>query len=137
MRGATGRQAEQQHTAPAPPEPITVAARGGVSQIHAQPVRSGQQLYAKQRDLVVTSTIGAGAEVIADGSIHVYGALRGRALAGALGDTTTRIFCSEFHAELIAIAGRYRVLEDVPAELRGKPVQARLDDEQLVLELLR
>jgi septum site-determining protein MinC len=121
----------------AAPEPVAVAARPAVSQIHAQPVRSGQQIYAKQRDLVLTATVGAGAEVIADGSIHVYGTLRGRALAGALGDATARIFCSDFQAELVAIAGRYRVLEEVPAELRGRPVQARLDGEQLVLEPLR
>ena len=67
--------------------------------------------------------MGAGAEVISDGSIHIYGTLRGRALAGAQGNTDARIFCREFHAELVAIAGHYKVLEDVPKELRGKAVQ--------------
>ena len=95
------------------------------------PVRSGQQLYAENRDLTVLSTVSAGAEVIADGSIHIYGALRGRALAGAQGDTDTRIFCREFHAELVAIAGHYKVMEEVPKELRGKPVQIWLDKDQL------
>ena len=95
------------------------------------PVRSGQQLYAENRDLTVLSTVGAGAEVISDGSIHVYGALRGRALAGARGNADARIFCREFHAELVAVAGHYKVMEDVPKELRGKAVQIWLDQDQL------
>lgn len=94
-------------------------------------VRSGQQLYAEQRDLTVVGTVGAGAEVIADGSIHIYGALRGRALAGAQGMEKARIFCREFHAELVAIAGHYKVLEDIPRELHGKAVQIWLEADQL------
>ena len=104
--------------------------------IQAAPVRSGQQVYAENRDLTVLSAVGAGAEVIADGSIHVYGALRGRALAGAQGDAGTRIFCREFHAELVAIAGHYKVLEDIPRELRGKAVQVWLEQEQLKIAAL-
>ncbi|MGA9422457.1 MAG: septum site-determining protein MinC, partial [Rhodanobacteraceae bacterium] len=84
--------------ASAPP----VAASIGL--IHDKPVRSGQQIYARGRDLILTRLVGNGSEVIADGSIHVYGALRGRALAGAQGDTTARIYCQQFHAELISIA---------------------------------
>lgn len=99
--------------------------------IQAAPVRSGQQVYADNRDLTVLSAVGAGAEVIADGSIHIYGALRGRALAGAQGNEKARIFCREFHAELVAVAGHYKVLEEIPMELRGKPVQAWLEDGQL------
>ncbi|MET0809266.1 MAG: septum site-determining protein MinC [Pseudoxanthomonas sp.] len=95
--------------------------------VQKTPVRSGQQLYAENRDLTVLTTVGAGAEVIADGSIHIYGTLRGRALAGAQGNTDARIFCREFHAELVAIAGHYKVLDDVPKELRGKPVQIWLE----------
>lgn len=98
-----------------------------------KPVRSGQQLYAKNGDLIITNLVGNGAEVIADGSIHVYGALRGRALAGAQGDEKARIYCQEFHAELVSIAGVYRVIEDIPAELRGKPVQAWLENDKLLL----
>jgi septum site-determining protein MinC len=75
--------------------------------------------------------------VIADGSVHVYGALRGRALAGAKGEESARIFCREFNAELVAIAGHYKVIEEVPPELRGKPVQVWLEDGKLRLaELL-
>ena len=77
-----------------------------------------------------------GAEVIADGSIHVYGRLSGRALAGAQGDANARIYCLDFQAELVSIAGRYRVFEEIPAELRGKPVQAWLDGERLLIEAL-
>lgn len=100
------------------------------------PVRSGQQVYARAGDLVLTKMVANGAEVIADGSIHVYGALRGRALAGAQGDTTARIYCQEFHAELVSIAGHYRVFEDLPPDLRGKPVQAWLEGEKLLLARL-
>lgn len=96
-------------------------------------VRSGQQLYAENCDLTVLSTVGAGAEVIADGNIHIYGTLRGRALAGAQGNTSARIFCRDFHAELVAIAGRYKVLDDIPDNLRGKAVQVWLEQDQIMI----
>ena len=114
-----------------PPPPARSA--NGVGLIHTTPVRSGQQIYAQGRDLTVCATVGAGAEVIADGSVHIYGALRGRALAGAQGNEGARIFCREFHAELVSIAGHYKVIEEVPKELRGKPVQVWLDDDKLHL----
>jgi len=110
----------------APTEPRPAAS---LMQVH--PVRSGQQVYAQGRDLTVCATVGHGAEVIADGSIHVYGSLRGRALAGARGDVTARIFCREFNAELVAIAGHYKVLESIPSELAGKPVQVWLENDKL------
>jgi septum site-determining protein MinC len=84
----------------------------------------------------VCATVGAGAEVIADGSIHIYGALRGRALAGASGLTTARIFCRDFNAELVAVAGTYKVLEEVPKDLIGKSVQIWLEDDRLRIEEL-
>ncbi len=98
---------------------------------HAHLVRSGQQLYARATDLVVTAHVANGAEVIADGSIHVYGALRGRALAGAQGLASARIYSSEFRAELVSIAGCYRVFERIPAELEGQSVQCWLQGETL------
>ncbi|QDH69661.1 septum site-determining protein MinC [Marilutibacter alkalisoli] len=104
--------------------------------IQAAPVRSGQQVYADNRDLTVLTSVGAGAEVIADGSVHIYGPLRGRALAGAQGNEKARIFCREFHAELVAVAGHYRVLEDIPPDLRGKAVQVWLEDQQLKIAAL-
>lgn len=104
--------------------------------MHKTTVRSGQQLYAENSDLTVLKTVGAGAEVIADGSIHIYGILRGRALAGAQGDTGARIFCRDFQAELVAIAGHYKVLDEIPPDLRGKPVQVWLEQDQIKLAAL-
>jgi septum site-determining protein MinC len=97
------------------------------------PVRSGTQIYARGTDLVVTASVSPGAELVADGNIHVYGPLRGRALAGASGDTGARIFCSRLEAELVSIAGRYLVSEQLPAEQRGFPVQIALVDDQLTI----
>ena len=126
---AAAEAAAAETAAVAEPEPasqLPVAA-----QIHTQPVRSGQRVYARDRDLVLTATVGAGAEVMADGCVHVYGTLRGRAMAGVRGDATARLFCQEFRAELVAIAGVFRVFETLPAELAGQPVQAWLDGEDL------
>ena len=127
-------------TAPAKAAATTAAkapaASGEPGMIQTAPIRSGQQIYAEQRDLTILNTVGAGAEVIADGSIHIYGALRGRALAGARDNEKARIFCREFHAELVAIAGHYKVMEDIPAELRGKAVQIWLDNGQIHIAAL-
>ncbi|MGC8520695.1 MAG: septum site-determining protein MinC [Steroidobacteraceae bacterium] len=128
---AVGRAARHVEPVAAEPEPA-----GAVAQVNAHPVRSGQRLYARGRDLVVTAMVGAGAEVIADGCVHVYGALRGRAVAGARGDAAARVFCQEFHAELVSIAGVFRVFETLPPELAGKPVQAWLDGDALRFERL-
>jgi septum site-determining protein MinC len=122
---------------PAPAAPSSTPGEAAViGLVHDKPVRSGQQVYARGRDLILTKLVANGAEVIADGSIHVYGALRGRALAGAQGDTSARIYCQEFHAELVSIAGQYRVFEDMPEDLRGKRVQAWLDGDKLVIQKL-
>lgn len=117
-------------TAQAPAATPAVETEPGL--VHVLPVRSGQQVFAANRDLTVLASVGAGAEVLADGSIHVYGALRGRALAGASGFTGARIFCREFRAELVAIAGHYKVLDDVPKALHGKPVQVWLDADDIL-----
>ena len=98
-----------------------------------QPVRSGTQIYARGADLVVTAPVSPGAEIMADGNIHVYAALRGRALAGASGDVEARIFCGRFEAELVSIAGRYLVSEQMPAAERGFPVQIALVDDRLTI----
>ncbi len=100
------------------------------------PVRSGQRIYARNSDLIITAQVSAGAEVIADGCIHIYGSLRGRALAGAQGDEAARIFCRDLQAELLAIAGRYKVADDISDEVRGRPVQIRLDGEKLCVDPL-
>ena len=123
-------------SAPAPAPSPTPAANVAPGMIQSAPVRSGQQIYAENRDLTVLTTVGAGAEVISDGSVHIYGPLRGRALAGAKGNEQARIFCREFHAELVAIAGHYKVMEEIPKELRGKAVQIWLEDQQLKIAAL-
>lgn len=116
--------------------PAVVVAKSEPGIMQLQPVRSGQQIYAQNKDITVMATVGAGAEVIADGSIHIYGALRGRALAGASDNVNARIFCREFHAELVAIAGHYKVLEEIPKNLLGKAVQIYLEKDQLKIEEL-
>ncbi|HEX7045329.1 MAG TPA: septum site-determining protein MinC [Burkholderiales bacterium] len=99
-----------------------------------EPVRSGQQIYAKGGDLIVLATVSPGAEILADGNIHVYGTLRGRALAGVAGDTGARIFCRSLDAELVSIAGHYRVSEQIQDAERAQPVQIYLRDERLIIE---
>jgi septum site-determining protein MinC len=130
-------------TSPAPPAasapppasaaPESEREAAGKTRLVTQPVRSGTQLYARGADLVVTAAVHTGAEIIADGNIHVYGPLRGRAMAGAAGDAEARIFCSRFEAELVSIAGRYLVSEQMPPEMRGLPVQIVLDDDRLTI----
>lgn len=99
------------------------------------PVRSGQQIYAEGADLIAITTVSEGAELIADGCIHVYGTLRGRAIAGAKGDATARIFCRKFEAELVAVAGVYAVAEQMQ-NVRGKSIQAHLVQDKLRIEVL-
>lgn len=103
------------------------------NKIITQPVRSGQRVYAKG-DLIVTATVSAGSEIMAEGNIHVYGTLRGRALAGILGNTESRIFCSDLQAELISIAGIYQLSDDINFEFAHKPVQISLDNQTLIIK---
>lgn len=103
-----------------------------------RPLRSGQQVYARGADLVMLGIVSFGAEVIADGNVHVYAPLRGRAIAGARGDREARIFSTCMEPQLVSIAGYYRTTEpELPAGVLGKPAQVRLDDEKLVIEPLR
>jgi septum site-determining protein MinC len=99
----------------------------------SHPVRSGQRVYAKG-DLIVTATVSAGAEIMAEGNIHVYGSLRGRALAGVLGNTDSRIFCSDLQAELISIAGTYQLRDDLSNHPSHKPVQISLENQKLIIK---
>lgn len=106
------------------------------STMHVQQVRSGQQLTVSSGDLVVINSVNEGAELLVDGNIHVYGALRGRALAGIHGNRDVRIFCQSLEAELVSIAGFYRMQEDIPKELYGKMVQIYLEADELKIEPL-
>lgn len=119
---------ESVRPAPPPPQPAS-------SLVVSEPVRSGQSLYYPDGDVTVIGSIASGAEVIAGGSIHIYGALRGRAMAGTAGQAA-RIFCRKLEAELVAIDGYYQTAEDLDPALRGKPVQLWLENEALRAELL-
>lgn len=108
-----------------------------ITKVISQPIRSGQQIYAQGGDLIVLAAVNAGAEVVADGNIHIYAPLRGRALAGIRGDTNARIFCQNMEAELVSIDGHYRVFEDkMPNELKHQAIQIFLKDGQLQIEQL-
>ena len=150
--GVQGANAEQQETAqvlelaalgngtdgarrvPQPPRQPVAPPANGKSMLVTRPVRSGQRIYARGGDLIVTAAVSSGAEVFADGNVHVYGALRGRAMAGIGGDRNARIFCRELGAELVAIAGRYRVNENLDPALLGRSVQIYLQQDKLVVE---
>ena len=109
------------------PPPVVQQAPAPATLLIDRPLRSGQQAYARGGDLVVLAAVNAGAEVIADGSIHIYAPLRGRALAGASGSAEARIFTTRFEAELVSVGGVYRTFESgIPDKLAGRPVQIRL-----------
>ncbi|MBJ7220706.1 MULTISPECIES: septum site-determining protein MinC [unclassified Brenneria] len=97
------------------------------TQVISTPVRSGQQIYARNCDLIVTSSVSAGAEVIADGNIHIYGMMRGRALAGVSGDVQSQIFCTHLAAELVSIAGRYWLSDQIPSSFSGQAARVNLN----------
>jgi len=123
LKSANGNARRPTPERVAPPRPKLVT----------QPVRSGTQIYAKGTDLIVVAPVSAGAEVIADGHIHVYGALRGRAIAGAAGDQGARIFTQRLEAELVSIAGRYLVSDAIASELMQQPAQVALIDDHLTI----
>lgn len=127
-------EAKTRNNKPGAAAPDAKAARKP-ARIVESPVRSGQQIYAEGSDLVVTSAVSPGAEVIADGCVHSYGLLRGRVIAGARGDETARVFCRKFEAELVAVAGVYAVAEQMQG-VRGKSVQAFLQDGKLKIEAM-
>ncbi|QCI18303.1 septum site-determining protein MinC [Buchnera aphidicola (Aphis nasturtii)] len=100
------------------------------------PVRSGQKIYAKYSDLIVTNNVSAGAELVADGNIHVYGSVRGRVLAGANGDITSNIFCTALFAELLSISGEYWLSDQIPTKFVGKSAQIYLRNKILTINSL-
>ena len=119
-----------------PEEPRTAPAHDATSLLIDQPVRSGQSIVFEKGDVSIVGSVASGAEVIAAGSIHIYGALRGRAIAGLTGNSRARIFCRRLEAELLAIDGVYQTADDMDATLRGKPVQAWLAGEAMMLATL-
>jgi septum site-determining protein MinC len=142
VRSVGGKETDEDITAPAPPagdapqaapppQPITKPAAARSTMVVEQPVRAGQRIWAEGADLIITSTVNAGAEVIADGNIHVYGALRGRAIAGGANNMEARVFALNFDPELVSIAGFYAVREGFPAAQIGKAMQVRLVGERM------
>jgi septum site-determining protein MinC len=113
----------------APAEPLPSTAKPSL--VITEPVRSGQSLFFPEGDVTVVGSVASGAEIVAGGSIHIYGTLRGRAMAGTTGNTAARIFCRRLEAELIAIDGFYKTAEDMEPDLRGKAVQIWLEGETI------
>lgn len=128
--GSAGDGARGSEPPAPPPEPPAV------NVVHARPVRSGQQITAPSGDLTVTASTSPGSELIAAGNIHVYGALRGRAIAGANGDQSRRIFCLSLDAELVCVAGTYRVSEEIRDGFQGRAAQIFLEGNRLEIALL-
>jgi septum site-determining protein MinC len=125
----------ERETPAAMPAPVPQPARTA-SLVHDKPVRSGQSVIFLDGDVTILGSVASGSEVVAGGSIHVYGALRGRAIAGSTGNPTARIFCNKLEAELIAIDGLYRTAEDMDPQYRSRPVQAWLEGETMTMAAL-
>jgi septum site-determining protein MinC len=121
---------------PSKTQPVAAKREKVPSLLIESPVRSGQSVLFPEGDVTVLGSVGSGAEVVAGGSIHIYGALRGRALAGANGNPRARIFCHKIEAELLAIDGYYRTTEDIDASLRSRPVQAWLEGSTMMITAL-
>jgi len=113
---------------PPPPAPVIQAPPYSGPVVVRQPVRGGQVIYAQNNDLVVLAPVNAGAQVIADGHVHIYAKLRGRAVAGAKGLPSARIFCQRLEAELVAVSDAYMSADEIPPALRGKPAQIWLEE---------
>jgi septum site-determining protein MinC len=124
------------HCAIAPSVPKKVEARQPTSLLLENPVRSGQTVIFPDGDVTILGSVGSGAEVVAGGSIHVYGALRGRAMAGVNGNSTARIYCQKIEAELLAIDGFYQTAEDIDVALRSRPAQAWLQGDTMQITAL-
>ena len=139
MVSGKSRKTDPEPAAPAPDpvEAAPVQAPMEPSKVHVGPVRSGQQIYAAGTSLVVLGSVSPGAEVIAYDSIHIYGALRGRAIAGAKGNPLARIYCQQLQAELLSIAGTFQLSDALPAGLIQEPVHIRLDNEQLRIDRIK
>ena len=140
---AAGEAASEETAPPEPSQPETGYAPAGLPEpapaamVVNRPLRSGQRIYARNTDLIIIGVVSQGAEVIADGNIHVYGPLRGKAMAGAGGDTQARIFTTQLDPELLAIAGVYRVVEaPLDAGVRNQPCVIQLTDETLKISPL-
>jgi septum site-determining protein MinC len=119
-----------------PEQPPAAVPKQPASLVIDRPVRSGQSVIYPEGDVSVLGSVGSGAEIVAGGSIHIYGTLRGRAMAGHMGNSRARIFCQKIEAELLAINGFYRIAEEIDASYRGRPMQAWLNDNVMMITAL-
>lgn len=134
--GPDGKAAAHNEAAAMAPQVEPQAARAISSIVIREPVRSGQSVIFPEGDVTVIGSVASGAEIIAGGSVHIYGALRGRALAGSVGNSSARIFCRRLEAELLAIDGVYKTAEDMAPNLRGQAVQLWLEGDSIMAERL-
>ena len=132
---AESAEAAERETPAAMPAPAPSAGRPA-SLLHDKPVRSGQSVVFPDGDVTILGSVASGSEVVAGGSIHIYGTLRGRAIAGSTGNSAARIFCNKLEAELIAIDGLYRTADEMDPQYRSRPVQAWLEGETMTMAAL-
>ncbi|WP_194761387.1 septum site-determining protein MinC [Pantoea ananatis] len=133
---AEGKESHKREAPEPESKPVATEALVAKTRIVNTPVRSGQQIYARNADLIVTSSVSAGAELVADGNIHIYGMMRGRALAGASGDRDCQIFCTNLAAELVSIAGEYWIMDQIPEAFFAKAARLCLQDGALTIQTL-
>lgn len=139
LQGGRSAAVAEPAAAQEPEKPAAVAAaasRQSTSLLLECPVRSGQSVVFTEGDITVLGSVGSGAEIVAGGSIHIYGTLRGRAMAGASGNPRARIFCHKIEAELLAIDGYYRTADEIDSTLRSRPTQAWLDGSTMMITAL-
>lgn len=136
LRSLANTRASSKPLAVRAPSPAAPQALGPSALLIDRPVRSGQSVVFEHGDLTVVGSVSSGAEILATGSIHVYGALRGRALAGLKGNSRARIFCRKLEAEFLAIDGLYHTADEIEPQLRGRAVQAWLDGKSLMIAAL-
>lgn len=136
LPATAGRPTELGAKAQEPQAARASSPRASATVVVTEPVRAGQQIYAEGGDLIALAPVSPGAEVLADGHVHVYSSLRGRAHAGVGGDDAARIFCHSFEAQLVSVAGRYVVNEEIDERFLGKRIQVRCRDDTIVMEPL-
>lgn len=135
-RAAAALEVPETEAPPPAPPPDPKPERQTASLLLERPVRSGQSVIFPEGDVTVIGAVASGAEIVAGGSIHVYGPLRGRAIAGSTGNAHARIFCRNFEAELMVINGLYKAADEMGSHLRGRPIQAWLENDAMILTAL-
>ena len=136
LRGGRSTGIKEMAAKPQAEAPAGAAPKPNTSLFLDRPVRSGQSIVHPDGDISVLGSVGSGAEIVAGGSIHIYGTLRGRAMAGIMGNSRARIFCQKIEAELLAIDGYYRTADEIDASLRGRPMQVWLDGGAMMITAL-